>query len=802
VPSADTPDVAGGAAVSGGPGRGEEVLRLAAVIDRQRQELDQARAAAAARSVADLATGVLIERLGCSPAEAASQLNALAREASTPVTEIAAAIISQGQSLPEGPLPAAGATPRAQAGLPADAVLRNQLAGAAAALAADGGEFAAAVLDQALAPLGAAAVVLWLIGADGSLGLLGEAGLGPAEAGRWRWIPPHMDCLEQRVAGGGPDLWRPGPSGDEPPVLPTVGHWPDGARTVIALHDHASALLGVMEICWPRPRTDFPPALRQQVGDLTRACAQLLSARVARGELTLVRSRPALRGLLGGLLETVLLASAVRDGTGAVTDFRIDYATSPVRRNPAGHHPGGRDAADPTGRTLVEAFPVMAGDVLDRAAQALATGGPQYLPGPLSGTPAGEMTGAIADIRIARFFDGVVITWRIATEADRLTALLGQIQRLGRIGGWQENLLTGRLDWTDAAFSLFGLPAREGTAISLADLHSYVTGADVPALREFRDTLLRTGRPTSTTFRIVRADDGSVRQIRVFAEPVLGPAGNAESVRGAFQDISTEYQTRVVLAATRDQLADSEQRAEEEHLLAVRLQRAILPPTAQPVEAAGIEVAVRYRPAGPGHLVGGDWYDTLLLPSKDVLVVVGDIAGHGIDAVTGMVAARNCLRGLAITGAGPGELLAYLNSAVCHLIDGVVGTVVCGLYRPAERVLCWARAGHLPPIVIRDGRAATLPLPQGVLLGSDPDARYEEFTTPLAIGDTMLLFTDGMVERRGTPINEALDEFARRAAQPFQSVAQPSAAQLADHVLAHAASDTGDDACLVAVRIR
>ncbi len=494
---------------------------------------------------------------------------------------------------------------------PADGVLRNQLAGAAAALAADGGEFAAAVLDQALAPLGAAAVALWLIGADGSLGLLGEAGLGPAEASRWRWIPPQMDCLEQRVAGGGPDLWRPGPGAGEPPEpgLPLVGHWPDGARTVIALHDHASALLGVIEICWPRPLADFPLSLRQQVSDLTRACAQLLSARVARGELTLVRSRPALRGLLGGLLETVLLASAVRDDTGTVTDFRIDYATKTAGQHPDGphansqhpdsQHPGRRDAADPTGRTLAEAYPAMAGDVLDRAVQALATGEPQYLPGPVSGIPAGAMAGAIADVRIARFFDGVVITWRIATEADGLTALLGQIQRLGRIGGWQENLLTGRPDWTDAAFSLFGLPARAGTAISLADLHSYVTGADVPALREFRDTLLRTGRPASTTFRIVRADDRSVRQIRVFAEPVLGPAGTAESVRGAFQDITAEYQTRVVLAATRDQLADSEQRAEEEHLLAVRLQRAILPPTAQPVEAAGIEVAVRYRPLAP-----------------------------------------------------------------------------------------------------------------------------------------------------------------------------------------------------------
>jgi serine phosphatase RsbU (regulator of sigma subunit) len=786
----------------GDAGRGEEILRLTAVIDRQRQELEQGRLAAAARSVTDLAAGVLIERLGCSAAEAASQLAALAREANTPVAEIAAAIISPGAGPSAEPEPGP-ATGRARGEpLPADAVLRNQLAGAAGALAADGSELAAAMLDQALAPLGAAAVVLWLLGADGSLGLLGEAGLGPAEASRWRWIPPQMDCLEQRVASSGEDLWQAGPIAGElvtdgPPV---VGHWPDGARTVIALHDRASALLGVMEICWPAPRAGFPSELGQQVADLARACAQLLSARVARGELTLVRSRPGLRGLLSGLLETMVVASPVRDGTGAVTDFRIDYAT-PEAGGPAGT---GAAQAGLAGRTLVEAYPLaaMTGGMLDRAVRALDTGQPQFLPGPVSSNPAREMTGAIADVRIARFFDGVVITWRIATEADRLTALLGQIQRLGRIGGWQENLLTGQPDWTDAAFGLFGLPAREGTAISLADLHSYVTGADVPALREFRDTLLRTGRPASTTFRIVRADDGSVRQIRVFAEPVLGPAGTAESVRGAFQDISTEYHTRVVLAATQDQLADSEQRAEEEHLLAVRLQRAILPPSAQPVEAAGIEVAVRYRPAGPGHLVGGDWYDTQLLPTKDVLLVVGDIAGHGIDAVTGMVAARNCLRGLAITGAGPGELLAYLNSAICHLIDGVVGTVVCGLYRPSTRTLRWARGGHLPPVLIRDGQATSLALPKGVLLGSDPDARYEEFTTPLAIGDTMLLFTDGLIERRDIPITDALDEFAQRAAQPFQAVAPPSAARLADHVLAHVASDTGDDACLAVVRIR
>ena len=180
---------------------GPDLRRLAAVIDRQRRELDQARAEAADRSVTDMARGVLIERLGCTPAEAATQLAVLAREAGSSVAEIAAAITG-GQPGPAG---------RPQ--LAPEAQLRNRLAEVTTELATDGGEFAAAVLDQALAPLGAAAVALWLIGADGRLGLLGEAGLGPAEASRWQRIPPQMDCLEQRVAGGGPDLWLPsGPS--------------------------------------------------------------------------------------------------------------------------------------------------------------------------------------------------------------------------------------------------------------------------------------------------------------------------------------------------------------------------------------------------------------------------------------------------------------------------------------------------------------------------------------------------------------------------------------------------------------
>jgi serine phosphatase RsbU (regulator of sigma subunit) len=261
--------------------------------------------------------------------------------------------------------------------------------------------------------------------------------------------------------------------------------------------------------------------------------------------------------------------------------------------------------------------------------------------------------------------------------------------------------------------------------------------------------------------------------------------------------VSADYHTQVAFAATRDRLADTEERAEEDRRLALRLQRAITPRSARPVETPGLDVAARYRPAGQGNLVSGDWYDTVPLPTGKVLLVVGDIAGHGIDAVTGMVALRNCLRGLAITGAGAATLLSWLNRIACHLTEGIIGTVICGLFDPADRTLRWGRAGHLPPILVRDGVARQLDLPQGVLLGADPDVEYEEATTALCPGDTLALFTDGLVERRDESIDESMTSLLAFAADPAGDIAS-----FADHLLGHARSDTSDDACLVAVRVR
>ncbi|HEY3878372.1 MAG TPA: PP2C family protein-serine/threonine phosphatase, partial [Trebonia sp.] len=231
----------------------------------------------------------------------------------------------------------------------------------------------------------------------------------------------------------------------------------------------------------------------------------------------------------------------------------------------------------------------------------------------------------------------------------------------------------------------------------------------------------------------------------------------------AIEALRLLHQTRVQLAEARDLLADSEQRAAEEHELALRLQREIMPSGVRLLATAAVDIAVRCLPARPGSLVAGDWYDALQLPGGDLLFVVGDIAGHGMEAVTGMVTARNALRGLAVTGADPDELIGKLNYMTCLFAEGVTGTVICGRYSPESRVLRWARAGHLPPVLVRDGTATVQPMPDGMLLGVQPETEYEQLYLQLRTEDTLLFYTDGLIERRAASISDALAEFAAAA---------------------------------------
>src|SRR5580658_2421451 len=250
----------------------DDVLRLSTVIDRQRRELDRLRAAAAGEAVVSMARGALMERLGLSSAEAASQLAELSAATGIPMAELAAAVLSpQAPDVPElaaeaaapeavgddGPLDGGSGARDAQGAGASSASAgttgpRSLLTEAAAELAADGTELVSTLARQVLAPLGASAVVLWLLEADGALTLLGQAGLPLGEARRWWHIPPQLDCPAQRVARGSADIWWPAGPAEREKGAGEVGGVPvtgqaAGARAVLALRERNGELLGVME---------------------------------------------------------------------------------------------------------------------------------------------------------------------------------------------------------------------------------------------------------------------------------------------------------------------------------------------------------------------------------------------------------------------------------------------------------------------------------------------------------------------------------------------------------------------------
>ncbi|MEU3465233.1 SpoIIE family protein phosphatase [Streptomyces sp. NPDC006733] len=772
--------------VTGGLG----VERLAAVVARLRRELDAHERAAATRGLLDVAKGILVERGVGGPAGAARQLEELADRAGLPAAELAADIVNEAA---RDMLARAVPAPEGDAdGTAPPEAVRLRMAEAGALSGTDAPAVARSLLVHALRPLGATAVAVWQADQDGSLTLAGSAGFPAAEAVRWRYVPPRVGVLAQQALLSGRTLWHGAPPASAVSIgLSGTG---DGARALIPAR-RTNRTVGVLEVCWPEPGEPLSRAVHRQLAGLAELCAHTLDgagSAVPDAADPLAAGADPLGALAEGLLDRAMVLRPLVDDQGRIGDFRITY-TNELCADFAG-----RPRADVTGRSLLEVYPLAAapGGLFERALRTHTTGEPfrterMVLPA----TAGGALPQATADLGIGRYGDCLLVSWRTHDSATRLAALVEHTQRLGRIGGFEETPAIGEVIWNSQLFDLYGLPP-DSAPIPLERLQHHAHPDDADVIGRFLREVLHRRRPASTAFRLLRPD-GVVRYIRAVAEPVPGPAGGPMTVHGAYQDVSSQHWTEVALAATRDRLADSEQRADEGDELALQLQRAIMPAAPAPIEVSGLQVAVRYRPAEKRHLVGGDWYDVVVLPSKQVLLVVGDIAGHGIDAATGMVVLRNALRGLAATGAGPGRMLGWLNTVAHRLTEHVTATVVCGLYDPATRVVRWARAGHPPPVLVRGERSTVLPLPAGILLGAVAEARYAEETVLLAPGDTLLLYTDGLLERRDRTVNQSLEQLLRDAGPPTGDLEKDL-----DRLLTHSNSDTDDDTCVIGFRPR
>jgi anti-sigma regulatory factor (Ser/Thr protein kinase)/putative methionine-R-sulfoxide reductase with GAF domain len=233
---------------------------------------------------------------------------------------------------------------------------------------------------------------------------------------------------------------------------------------------------------------------------------------------------------------------------------------------------------------------------------------------------------------------------------------------------------------------------------------------------------------------------------------------------------------------------------DREHRSAVALQRSLLPNRLP--DLVGIDAAVRYLPARDE--VGGDWYDVIDLPGGQVGLAIGDVAGHGLRAAALMGQLRTGLRAYALEGHAPGETLKRLDRLLQTISGRGMATAAYAVIDPATGALCYSSAGHPPPVLVRDGKEARLlGITTAPPLGTLPFAAYHEARETLEPGDTILLYTDGLVERRSEPLTNGLERLRALAAVPATA---DQLCQRVTHALVPAEGGD-DDIAVVALRI-
>ncbi|MGX5655952.1 SpoIIE family protein phosphatase [Geodermatophilus nigrescens] len=233
------------------------------------------------------------------------------------------------------------------------------------------------------------------------------------------------------------------------------------------------------------------------------------------------------------------------------------------------------------------------------------------------------------------------------------------------------------------------------------------------------------------------------------------------------------------------------------------LQRSLL---SDPTTTDGLEVAVRYVPATREAQVGGDWYDVFGQPDGSTMLVIGDVVGHDVQAAACMAQLRGLLRGIAYdNGDSPARVLGRLDAAIEGLDLRAMATVLVARLSPSDdggaATLRWSSAGHLPPVTAGpDGSAVTLTGGRpGLLLGVSPAAPRVDAEVRLEAGSTLLLYTDGLVERR----DEGFDDGIDRLGVALADLRDASVEEVSDAVLARLVPEGAeDDVALVAVRLR
>lgn len=257
---------------------------------------------------------------------------------------------------------------------------------------------------------------------------------------------------------------------------------------------------------------------------------------------------------------------------------------------------------------------------------------------------------------------------------------------------------------------------------------------------------------------------------------------------------------RATLLALTDPAAQALERARlyrAEREVAHTLQRTLLPIRLPDLDT--VEIAVRYQAGAAGTEAGGDWYDVVDLGDGRVGLSVGDVVGQGVAAAAVMAQLRTVLSGAVRQGRDPASALELLDEFATWIPGARYSTAACVVVDPGRGELRWARAGHLPVLVVDEDGGGYLAGGHNPVLGIRGRPAFREGVAPIAAGQTLVLYTDGLVERRGEVVDDGLDRLAGIATEVAGLPPEQFAGQIIDRALAGAAHT--DDAALVCVRV-
>jgi serine phosphatase RsbU (regulator of sigma subunit)/PAS domain-containing protein len=467
------------------------------------------------------------------------------------------------------------------------------------------------------------------------------------------------------------------------------------------------------------------------------------------------------------------------DDTGRLVDL-VWAAASPEAVTP-----DGRRGAQLIGLPVSRHYPeVIAGDRWQVYQGVLNTGVPADL-GPV------RVAEADFSIRAGRLGPGLLISWERLPDPDREADRIDGMEQLGNLGWGEWDLVSGEIYWSPHLYRIYERDPALGP-LGEEESNSIAVAEDQPLRAAALEAFHRSERVDVVTRVLV---GGRVKHLRTVADAVRDTEGRPLRIYGIVQDV-TEQQAGAA------RLAEVERTLAAEHDLAARLQRIILPIPADPIDLPGMRVAVRYLPAGPEAMIGGDWYHAAPLRDGSVLLAIGDVAGHGTHAATTMAQMRHALRALAVITSDPGMLLEHLNRLMCELeadTPELAATAVIARFDPARRELVWAQAGHPPPLLSRGGRTLPLARPAGPMLGVIDDARFADAVIGFVPGDVLLLYTDGLVEHRRRGLDVGLDTVIATVDDAVRASPEQPLAELLGRLRR---ANPDDDTCILAARPR